>query len=105
MKKGHKVEGSENRVPLVPTKAALFGLDLRFRAIDEQLAQKKNRRRSMAMANSNNTTAYELLEEGGNRHLFPSQTVIDTLKFKERKREHFKAGTCYDNMITERLQT
>jgi hypothetical protein len=46
MRKGFKPEGNEHNVPLVPTKAALFGLDLRFKAIDEQLAQKKHRRRS-----------------------------------------------------------
>jgi hypothetical protein len=31
--------------PLIPTKAALFGLDLRFTAIEKELARKRLQRR------------------------------------------------------------
>ena len=34
MKKGHRPVDEQNRVHLVPTKAALFGLDVRFRVIE-----------------------------------------------------------------------
>jgi hypothetical protein len=41
MRKGFKPESDRNKVPLVPTRAALFGLDLRFREIDEKINAKK----------------------------------------------------------------
>lgn len=39
-RKGVKPEGVTH-VPLVPTKAALFGLDMRFRQIEEKITYKK----------------------------------------------------------------
>ena len=77
MKKGFKNEASEYRVPLVPTKAALFGLDLRFRDMEEIIQAKKDRRRSSAFQ-----TQTDL---GGNRHVIPSEEVISKLKYHERR--------------------
>ena len=38
-------ESELNKVPLIPTKAALFGLDQRFREIDEKVNAKKHSKR------------------------------------------------------------
>jgi len=75
MRKGHKPEGCENRVPLIPTKAALFGLDIRFRSIDEQIAKKKIKR---GRAQSLNINAQDGVfhNPNQNRHLFPSEEMI-----------------------------
>ena len=41
MQKGFRPETDKNKVPLIPTRAALFGLDLRFREIDEKINARK----------------------------------------------------------------
>jgi hypothetical protein len=84
-------------VPLVPTKAALFGLDLRFQAMEERQQAKKNRRHSKGSKEAAPI-------QNKNRHLFPSQDTINLFKKTERKREFFMGGTCYDSQITKRLQ-
>lgn len=94
-RKGHRHD--EDKVPLVPTKAALFGLDMRFQAMEERQQAKKNRRKS-----NGNKEAVPI--QNKNRHLYPAQETIDQFKKTERKREFFMAGTCYDSQITRQLQ-
>ena len=47
MRKDHRRDNESNRVPLVPIRAALFGLDVRFRYVDEKLNQKKLKRSAL----------------------------------------------------------
>lgn len=103
MRKGHKPENEKNRVPLVPTRAALFGLDVRFRAVDERINAKKVSRLPAFNADEDpNSTG----KRGGqNRHLYPPEKLIEDRRHTERKREVFNPGTCYDTVITAKLNT
>jgi hypothetical protein len=44
MRKGHRPEAEKDRVPLIPTRAALFALDVRFRALEEKMNSKLNKK-------------------------------------------------------------
>jgi hypothetical protein len=54
----------------VPTKAALFGLDLRFQAMEQRQQAKKNRSHSKGSKEAAPI-------QNKNRHLYPSQDTID----------------------------
>jgi hypothetical protein len=69
MRKGHRPQGEQNS-HLVPTKAALFGLDVRFRVIEEKMLQDKIKRSSFNV--SKGKKGYEV----GNRHTHPSQEKV-----------------------------
>lgn len=64
--------------PLVPTKAALFGLDLRFRDVEKIMAAK-----SVIKANDPNSPTHI------NRHLAPSEAVVQSERYTKRRRAHF----------------
>jgi hypothetical protein len=64
--------------PLVPTKAALFGLDLRFRDVEKRMAAK-----NVIKAIDPNSPTHT------NRHLAPSEAVIQSERYTKRRREHF----------------
>jgi hypothetical protein len=38
-----------------------------------------------------------------NRHLFPTDGLIQSKRYTEKKREHFDPGTCYDTEVTKKL--
>jgi hypothetical protein len=50
----------------VPTKAALFGLDVRFRNVDKLIMDEKLRRSAFKTGSKKDTNGYSL-----NRHSFP----------------------------------
>lgn len=89
---------------LVPTKAALFGLDVRFRNVDKQIMDEKLRRSAFKTGRNKDTNGYSL-----NRHSFPEQ-ALGLIKFKTASSAgrvskknlvtQFTAGTCYDEVIT-----
>jgi hypothetical protein len=99
MRKGHRPADEQNQVHLVPTKAALFGLDVRFRVIEEKMLQDKLKRSSFNV--SKGKKGYEV----GNRHTHPSQDKIQSLRKVVDKQYDFKAGTCFDDVVTNQLNS
>ena len=98
MKKGHRPADEQNRVHLVPTKAALFGLDVRFRVIEQKLLQEKIQRSAFNVCKGKSSS------DIGNRHQYPAVEKIT--KVRKTTRGHpisFKAGTCFDQVITDDL--
>lgn len=55
---------------LVPTKAALFGLDVRFRSVDKQIMEEKLRRSAFKTGRKKDTNGESL-----NRHSYPEQAM------------------------------
>ena len=94
-RKGKMPESEINKVPLIPTKAALFGLDQRFREIDEKRNAKKHSKRPAFEIGSEQTCK--------NRHLYPQEQLIQSKRYNERKREHFSPGTCFDIDVEKKL--
>ena len=91
-KKG--VKAHEDKVPLlVPTRAALFGLDLRFKEVDEKIRQKRN-----PFSNR------EVEPHAKNRHVYPSEDFIQQNQRTERRQQVFTAGTCFDAHIQKELR-
>ena len=61
---------------LVPTKATLFGLDVRFREIDKKVAEEREKRNASRIKISSNRLALSLKV---NRHLVPSNINSSTI--------------------------
>jgi hypothetical protein len=88
---------------LVPTKAALFGLDVRFRNVDKLIIEEKLRRSAFKTGRKNDKNGYSL-----NRHSYPEQAIGLKSKTavsggrvnKKNFVTQFNAGTCYDELIT-----
>lgn len=97
MRKGHRPADELNRVHLVPTKAALFGLDVRFRVIEQKMLQDKINRSSFTVGKGKKSS------EVGNRHQYPSTDKITTLRKTHHHPFNFKTGTCFDQVITDDL--
>jgi len=62
MRKGLRPADEQNRVHLVPTKAALFGLDVRFRVIEKKMLDEKLARSAF------NVSKGKSASDVGNRH-------------------------------------
>ncbi len=87
---------------LVPTKAALFGLDIRFREVDRRILDEKMRRSAFkAGAKASGVK---------NRHEYPqghmvrkAYTSAQATRAKKNFTEPiaFAAGTCYDDVISK----
>jgi hypothetical protein len=78
MKKGHKPADELGITHLVPTKAALFGLDVRFRVIEKKLLDEKIARSAFAVKKNKTTSDsgnhHDKAPE--NRHMYPSEDKI-----------------------------
>jgi len=78
---------------LAPTKASLFGLDIRFRQIDKKIAEENEKRNStkirisgISKSKLNLTTT----SEDFNRHKFPSQVELKlNIAIGNRKKDTF----------------
>ena len=68
MGRGKKVV--ETPAPLVPTKAALFGLDIRFREVDQRIMEEKMKRNALKVGGRKSS-----LTGIKNRHIFPNADV------------------------------
>ena len=98
MRKGHRPADEQNIEHLVPTKAALFGLDVRFRVIEKKMLDEKIARSSF------NVTKGKSASDVGNRHQYPPQEKIAQLRKTARTRPYnLKAGTCFDGVISDDL--
>lgn len=78
----------------MPTHAALFGLDVRLRALQQA---KKERLEELSRRTNGNGNAR-------NRHLYPAEEIIQSHRYIDRKKSYFTQGTCHDSVITEKLQ-
>ncbi len=98
MRKGHRPADEQNRVHLVPTKAALFGLDVRFRVIEKKMLDEKIARSSFNVIKGKSSSDVR------NRHQYPSEDKISLLRKTARTRPyHLNAGTCFDGVISDDL--
>lgn len=80
--------------PLVPTKAALFGLDMRLTSMKDKEYAKTHKNKRVQKKES--------LQES-NRHLYPSENTIEQFKTSQGYLDFFTGGTCYDQQITQKL--
>jgi hypothetical protein len=63
----------------VPTHAALFGLDIRLRAIQQAKREKLEELKRRTNANGNPK----------NRHLYPTEEIIQSHRYIDKKKPYF----------------
>ena len=91
-KKKYRPENERHIEPLVPTRAALFGLDQRFRYVEKIMAAKNVIKPLDPLAQTHT-----------NRHIAPSEDIVQSERYTKRRRQYFTSGTCFDKVVTDRL--
>lgn len=38
-----------------------------------------------------------------NRHIAPSENIVQSERYTKRRRQYFSSGTCFDKVVTDRL--